>query len=77
MTLHVKRLNVVLSEEAARLVRDSLLDSADFVEDAITNGEATGVVKELRGLGRAIEGALLMPATPAEYEEIRGVPNAS
>lgn len=77
MTLHVKRLNVVISEEAARFVRDSLLDSADFVEDAITNGEATGVVGELRRLGKAVEHALLVPATPTEYEEIRGVPSAS
>ena len=86
MSLYVKRLHVTLSPEAAQFIRDSIFDTADFVEDAIQSGdvtadaivegqrvEAANVIEELRRFGSAIESAILVPATPSEFNEILNI----
>lgn len=75
--IHVKHVQFTCSETAARLLRDSILDTADFAEDSCrgTNEQdRMGLVaNELRTIARGIEHTLVNVATPGECDRILGI----
>lgn len=78
MPRYVKRFRFTCSEEAARFMRDSLRDTADFIEDQVGDDPDTPrVVAEIRALAKEIESSMLAPATPTEYEEVFDIKGGS
>lgn len=75
--LYVKRVSFTCSETAARILRDAILDAADFAEDSCRGtGEEIRmghVVHELRAIAYGIERTLVAVATPCEYDQILGI----
>lgn len=75
--LYVKRVEFTCSESAARILRDAILDTADFAEDSArgTNEQDRmgHVVHELRAIAYGIEKTLVAVATPCEYDQILGI----
>lgn len=75
--LYVKRVSFTCSESAAHILRDCILDAADFAEDSCRGtGEEIRmghVVNELRAISRGIARTLVSVATPAECDSILGI----
>lgn len=75
--LYVKHVSFTCSESAAHILRDCILDTADFAEDNTrgTNEEVrmSHVVDELRAIARDIERTIVAVSTPAEYDRILGI----